>query len=157
MNTNFVLGYIAGEGSFGVRIRLNDEMKAGVQLLPWFAVSAVKEDLPVIEHIQSLFGGSICSVEVDTEYHEQRRLQVGGFKGCREIINLVDSNKGCGFDKIAKGASYGRWKEFIQNYETPRNKDEALSLIESAKQINPYGTGGKSIDEWEQEIVDIST
>jgi hypothetical protein len=56
LDTQWIAGFVDGEGRFHIGINANAEMKAGVQVLPEFTVVQHKRDVQVLNALKAHFG-----------------------------------------------------------------------------------------------------
>jgi len=142
----FLLGFIAGEGSFNFNLQKRDAMKCGLLASPRFAINVTSGDRRTLERLQSRIGGSIDSRE--TTHNPQVCLVVIGLENCKRVAEFVDRYAGPEFRETQKWESFTKWKSLIEDYSPPKSRDEVKEIVYRAKDINPHGSSGRSAEEW---------
>jgi hypothetical protein len=82
LDTQWITGFVDGEGCFHVGINANAEMKAGVQVLPEFTVVQHRRDLQILNALKAHFG---CGV-VRTNHGERMAYRVRSQEHLLKIV-----------------------------------------------------------------------
>jgi LAGLIDADG endonuclease len=82
LETQWIAGFVDGEGCFHVGINPHAEMKAGVQVLPEFTVVQHKRDVQILNALKAHFG---CGV-VRTNHGDRMAYRVRGQEHLLQII-----------------------------------------------------------------------
>jgi len=113
LDSNWVSGFVDGEGTFYVGINKNDTMKIGYQVLPEFRIVQHQKDIKVLYALKEFFGAGVVRINHDTRYelrirslehinkfviphfnkyplHTQKKFD---FLKFQEIINLMNCDK----------------------------------------------------------------
>lgn len=81
ISPEWLLGFIEGEGSFGIRQSLKSTARMGINFSPAFSISLTKCDTPTLKEVMAFLGyGSIC-------YHSNERYRVMG-RRWRDVTTL---------------------------------------------------------------------
>lgn len=59
LETQWILGFVDGEGCFHIGIAKNNTFKLGVQVCPEFVVTQHQRDIKVLHQLKSYFGGGV--------------------------------------------------------------------------------------------------
>ena len=82
LDTQWIAGFVDGEGCFHVGINANAEMKAGVQVLPEFTVVQHQRDVQILNALKAHFG---CGV-VRSNHGDRMAYRVRGQNHLLDII-----------------------------------------------------------------------
>jgi len=82
LDTQWITGFVDGEGCFHVGINANAEMTAGVQVLPEFTVVQHRRDLQILNALKAHFG---CGV-VRTNHGERMAYRVRSQEHLLKIV-----------------------------------------------------------------------
>lgn len=89
LNTQWIAGFVDGEGCFYVAINKQPSMKLGWQVLPEFRVVQHKRDLEILEKIQKALG---CG-RVTRNHGERMEVRVRGLKELNKLVKFFQDNK----------------------------------------------------------------
>lgn len=135
--SNFVLGFIAGEGSFQLTARQNprDEEKTAVR--PKFSVLLTDNDSTVLKSIQKELGG-VGQVTETGDGHVQ--LQVSAKKELVEVKDYIHQNESELWNDSCKSSEFDRWKRVVEIYSGGRTTPEQkLKMLQIATEMNSGG------------------
>ena len=82
LESQWIVGFVDGEGCFHVSINRHEEMSVGVQVLPEFTVVQHKRDIQVLYALKAYFG---CGV-VRTNHGDRMAYRVRGLEHLMERI-----------------------------------------------------------------------
>ena len=82
LDTQWIVGFVDGEGCFHVGINPHAEMTSGFQVLPEFTVVQHKRDVQILHALKAHFG---CGV-VRTNHGDRMAYRVRGLEHLRECI-----------------------------------------------------------------------
>ena len=82
LQTQWILGFVDGEGCFHVAVNKNSTMKCGYQVLLEFTVTQHKRDIKVLHALKSHFGCGVVRVNNGDRYC----YRVRDFKHLQQII-----------------------------------------------------------------------
>ena len=82
LDTQWIVGFVDGEGCFHVGISAHRDMRAGVQVLPEFTVVQHKRDVKVLHAFKAYFG---CGV-VRVNHGDRMAYRVRGIEHLLETI-----------------------------------------------------------------------
>lgn len=68
INSEWVTGFVDGEGTFYVGINKNDTMSVGYQVLPEFRIVQHKRDIKLLHALKKFFGAGVVRVNHDDRY-----------------------------------------------------------------------------------------
>jgi len=153
----FLLGLIAGEGSFTVGLRKEASCVCGVHALPSFSMKMV-EDADILHILQQTTGlGAVSMLRRKNPRHrDAEQWQVASNSDIRTLINMIEAQEGSLFWETDKGATFKQWKQAITLKEQTDTGDpeQVKRLIRIGKELN-HGDRGRSAEDWCQ-IVDES-
>ena len=132
---DYVVGFVDGEGCFGVSFTRRAKLKMGIEVRPSFSVSQSRRNLEILQKIQKFFGcGGIRFSRSDQCYKfEVRNLaEING-----KIIPFFESNrlqtsKQNDFEKFSRICG---WMKVSKH----RNREELEKIIKLAYQMNESG------------------
>ena len=82
LQTQWIVGFVDGEGCFHIAINKNETLTSGYQVLPEFTVTQHERDIKVLYALKTFFGCGVVRVN-----HENRYCyRVRGFHHLQEII-----------------------------------------------------------------------
>jgi len=155
MTPEFILGFIAGEGSFTTTCAVNDEAKFGVYPSMQFKMN-VKEKT-ILEEIQEFVGIGRVTKEADKD--SQWAWRITKTSELHELANWIEQHTDCGFEDSKKYKSFTIWHELLnERKELLNSKGGIRRFIRQSREINDDSarTTGRSVEELEA-IVDSST
>lgn len=77
LDSNWVAGFVDGEGTFYIGINQNKTMKIGYQVLPEFRIVQHKRDIKLLYELKRFFGSGVVRVNHDDRYEIRiRKLDV---------------------------------------------------------------------------------
>lgn len=82
LQTEWIVGFVDGEGCFHIGINQNNTLKCGYQVLPEFTVTQHKRDIQVLHALKKYFG---CGV-VRVNHGDRYCYRVRGFQHLQKII-----------------------------------------------------------------------
>lgn len=82
LQTQWIVGFVDGEGCFHIAINKNDTLTNGYQVLPEFTVTQHVRDIKVLYALKEYFGCGVVRVNHDDRYC----YRVRGFQHLQEII-----------------------------------------------------------------------
>lgn len=127
-NAEFILGFIAGEGSFQVDLQKRpSRSKYNVTVRPHF--SLLVHEKKILDDIQSKIGGKIY--ENSPEY----RLDIRSINESKTLIRLVESTNSDFFKITDKYEQYLGWKRVVGFKDNDITKEEVKKSIEIAYDI----------------------
>lgn len=115
LDTQWIVGFVDGEGCFNLDVHIKDDMKWGIQMQPEFTVVQIDYDVQILHSLKAHFGcGSVGVNRKDTtstrmhyrcksvkdlkdnilpffEKHSLKTKKNIEFLRFREIVNLMDS------------------------------------------------------------------
>lgn len=147
----FILGFIAGEGSFHTRLRQNEHSNYGVETSLEFTLLLNDRDSELLEEIHDYIGlGRI-------RYDDSRSTvcwKVSSKEDCKDLARFIEENAGDGFVSSEKYQSFKKWRHLLNNVDIMcRSKRGKEKFIKEAKEINS-GNNGLSADEWVERLTD---
>lgn len=113
LNTQWIVGFVDGEGCFNLDVHIKQDMKWGIQIQPEFTVVQIEHDVQILHALKAHFGcGSVgvnrkdatstrmhyrCKSVKDLkdkilpffENHQLKTKKAVEFKKFREIVNLM--------------------------------------------------------------------
>lgn len=116
LDTQWIVGFVDGEGCFNLDVHIKEDMKWGIQIQPEFTVVQIEHDVQILHALKAHFGcGSVgvnrkdatstrmhyrCKSVKDLkekilpffEKHQLKTKKGVEFKKFREIVNLMYDN-----------------------------------------------------------------
>ena len=143
---NFILGLIAGEGSFNANMHQQDTYKFGVRAGMRFHLGMHSDDRELIQKLQDFFGYGRVVVRDDSKslaYWEIRNND-----NIEKFAGWVENNANSWFKETRKYRAFERWNALLQDRkELIKSYDGMVEFVNRAKAINTTNRG-KSADEW---------
>lgn len=151
--SDFVLGFIAGEGSFSVSFQEQTTYEVNVYPNFRFYMGVNDWDEEVMEHIYEEIGvGDLIYRSGNGKREDQVVIEVRRIDEVEEFIGWIDENASKTFKMTDKYESYISWRDaFRIREDAMRDPDKMLELIDTAKEING-STKGYSAEHWKQKI-----
>jgi len=145
-NVGFVLGFIAGEGSFHIKL---SEQKGYLYARPGFTLSAAEVDADLVREIKELVGlGSIYERDHEIRWRFTSREECQKF--AEQILSAAE---GTLFLESAKYEQFQRWLDFAANCEQPETIEEAREVVKWAKSVpSTHKPRGQSVEEWMEKL-----
>jgi hypothetical protein len=143
MDSSFVLGFIAGEGTFSTESEINDKYRFNLLISPKFQVKVKEED--VVREMRDTVG--LGQVNVYGDYGVWRISSNDEFD---ELIKWIDRNADNGFSSTHK------WRKFVNDrHRMMKTRDGMKELIDLTRTINDASarTNARSVEEL-KEVVD---
>ena len=89
LNTQWVAGFVDGEGCFHVALNRQPKMQLGWQVLPEFRVVQHQRDLDILHKIQKTFGFG----KVTRNHGDRFEVRVRGLENLKKLICFFKKNK----------------------------------------------------------------
>ena len=159
MTSQFILGLIAGEGSFSFSTQ-TDKGRFGVYIQPSFSLSMYEEKL--VREVHETLGLGHISERSDGMY----ALRITSRDERLELIKFVDRNASELFKASEKYIAYCNWKRMVERkQELMKTKDGMRKLVRMAHSVNDFGKSTnysseellKIIDENDQHFCGVTT
>lgn len=144
---NFILGLIAGEGSFCTDMHKQKTYKYNVHTGLRFYIALHEKDKEVIDCLQKYFGIGDVGYKNNSgsgayKWEIKRNDEV------KQFAEWVEENSTNWFKKTRKYDSFVKWKSLIEDRKELMETEEGLiEYIKRAKAINETNRG-KSVEEW---------
>ena len=87
LETQWIVGFVDGEGYFSVSINKNDTMTTGFQVLPEFTVIQHKQDIKVLYALKDYFGCGVVRVNRKDKTSTRMAYRVRGLTHLLDIIS----------------------------------------------------------------------
>lgn len=132
MNSQFVLGLIAGEGSFSAYAGPSESRRFGVQVEIDFSVKMKEED--VLQSARDFVGLGYISYTGD-----YTMWTVSSNDDVQNLIEWIEEQDLSPFKQTLKHDSYQNWKEVVQKREDlMKSKEGMKELVQMARSINYF-------------------
>lgn len=82
LSTDWVVGFVDGEGCFFVGVNRQPSMRVGWQVLPEFRVVQHERDVALLEQLREFFG---CG-QITTNHGDRKELRIRGLKELSERV-----------------------------------------------------------------------
>ena len=131
LESQWITGFVDGEGCFHVGINPHTEMTAGYQVLPEFTVVQHKRDIQILHALKDYFG---CGV-VRTNHGDRMAYRVRSIKDLSQIIipfffkHPLQSKKRIDFEKFKSVLS-------LMNEDVHLHADGIKEIRQIASQMN---------------------
>lgn len=89
LDTQWIAGFVDGEGCFHVAINRQPKMKIGWQVLPEFRIVQHKRDIKILEQIQKVLG---CG-NVKVNHGDRLEVRIRGIENLNKIVNFFHENQ----------------------------------------------------------------
>lgn len=140
----FVLGFIAGEGSFYVNV-CEASTECGLRFSPEFTLKVNEVDTEVLGLLSELTQVG----KIRPEQNNCVRWRVDTQGGCRKLVSDIETaSQGTLFRESSKYESFRKWRYFVENDISPQTKAELREALEKRNAINTTGHGGQTVEEW---------
>ena len=87
LETQWIVGFVDGEGCFSVSINKNDTMTTGFQVLPEFTVVQHEQDIKVLYALKDYFGCGVVRVNRKDKTSTRMAYRVRGLTHLLDIIS----------------------------------------------------------------------
>lgn len=149
MNEQFILGMMAGEGSFTIKLSKEESFSWKIRPNPRFAITLHESDREVLENMQEYLGVGTLRTKSENQY----TWDVSSIGGIIEIKKFVEENAEDGFMCTEKYESFLRWSKGVDMFKGPGRKtnwtkEKIVKIVNISKGINKTGYKGKSKKEW---------
>lgn len=155
MTPNFILGFIAGEGSFTTTCAVSDDSKFGVYPSMQFKLN-VKEKVVLNEIVEFVGIGRVVE---ESDRNEQWAWRITKYSELKDFSDWINQHLGGGFEESKKYQSFKIWSELLELREDMlSSKDGVKRFIDMSREINDDSarTSYRSIEKLKK-IVDSST
>lgn len=134
MNSDFLLGLVAGEGSFSIPITKNNNKNSGFDVRTMFALKMRSLDENMVEEVKSELGVGYITSRDSNKANEGKTIQyrVSSQEECRQVIHYLDQNMNEDFKMSDKYQSYLQFKKAVKYLEN-RSKSSPQSIIKLAE------------------------
>ena len=157
IDVQFILGVIAGEGTFYVALQHREDSEWNVSAGPEFTVKMDERDDDLVRRMRSSLGlGSYNTVERPNRTMVQWRISA--MDEMLDLVSIIEQNKQF-FRYTDKYESYKKWKQAVEivcsrdNYQFERS--EVIRCIELAKRMNKTGSHNKLTEsDWKERVAD---
>lgn len=153
MEEAFVLGMIAGEGSFSVHCVPYDTYRYGIMVQPQFGLVMYEKE--VVEAMHDDLGIGIISTVNGTNGRTRHDWRIKKNAEMDRFIDWLDENMTEDFKKTDKYDSYLRWRSIVEDKQSLlKSKDGVKELIERARSVNG-GTAKRDPKYSTEELINI--
>ena len=131
LNTQWVAGFVDGEGCFHVALNRQPKMQLGWQVLPEFRVVQHERDLDILHKIQKTLG-----VGKVTQNHGDRfEVRVRGLENLKKLITFFKKNE----LQTSKKENFEKFSQIIEmmesgNHLTKKGLDEIAAIAATMNQ-----------------------
>lgn len=142
----FVLGLIAGEGSFFVTVSKDQRVDRGFTCTPRFSMNMDECDEALLREIQSRIG--VGSVDRDDQ-RDTAQWRLGGQENCAALIEWIGDD----FDMFRhsdKHDKYVQWRKVIEEIYSDQTDWQWVAVATSELNNSPRGRG-------REELIDLMT
>lgn len=130
MNAQFILGFIAGEGSFSFKSVERGRFNFYIQ--PEFSLNVKERD--VLDHIIEEVG---FGYNYDLSKNGMSTWRISSREGRLKLIEFIDEHAGPLFKSTKKYESYLKWKELVERKpELLKTRDGVKEMVSLAYAIN---------------------
>lgn len=145
LSNEFILGLIAGEGSFHVVLESPSRQR------PKFTMNIHEDEIldEICEHLD--LGGISRSDDIRAEWQIQSKAEIV------ELRDWVEDNMCQGFKQSDKYRQFKLWSEavdIVPNDREPIGQDKRKRLVEIAYEIPKSDTRRKSKESWLEDVSD---
>lgn len=136
MGAEFVLGVIASEGSFHLKM-MKSNANAGYSFSPTFAIHMNKRERELLENVADV-------LPVGCTFHERPNsvsLYIGGKNSVRKIIDWIDEQDSDMFSATVKSSSADTLKKIIDKLDEGlhRTPEGTVEIAELRNEMNASG------------------
>lgn len=135
LESQWIVGFVDGEGCFHVGINPHKEMTTGYQVLPEFTVVQHKQDVKILHALKDHFG---CGV-VRTNHGDRMAYRVRGIKHLTEIILPFFMDHPL---KTIKNVEFRKFRRILLEME--KGKHLTSEGVEEIRQIASQMNRGRS-------------
>lgn len=147
IDPSFILGLIAGEGSFNVALQEKESSRLNVKPSAMFAIKMDNRDAIVLRVIRD---------EIDIGKFNQSSgmayWQVQSKGETKELLEWIKKHESHGFNLTSKYGSFEMWEEAVEICGEPYKRltrEETMRCIELAKRMNETNSHNQtSEEEW---------
>ena len=157
-NIGFILGMVAGEGSFIIQLRTYDR-GVGVSGSPVFQMALKDTDAEILHAMCETTGFGKVRYDSNGSHRSRAIWRIHGWDTCQAFAQDIESaaNEAEMFRETDKYKTFVEWKNIIDGYGERKNDgiksvEEAEELIHRAKSLNDDGNDGLSKDKWMDRI-----
>jgi hypothetical protein len=132
LDTNWIIGFVDGEGCFHISINRMNKMSLGWQVLPEFRVVQNQNDEQVLYRLQRYFGYGNVTINREDQHGIRKEFRVRGIQNLNKLIDFFSQHP---LQTISKQQSFKTFSEVIKMI----NKKEHLTqdgLNKIAKMIS---------------------
>lgn len=147
MDDSFILGLIAGEGSFSSALFSQNDT---VYVYPIFQLKLSDVDCEIVEGLEERFG--VGTVNYDNSGNVG--WHVRGADDVDALITFIEESDCKMFEMTAKYKQYLRWLELVEKKRQSDGTDaEKAEMIRTARSVTDSNLGsGRSAEEWIAEL-----
>ena len=130
LDSNWIAGFVDGEGCFHVSLNRQEKMLLGWQVLPEFRVVQHKRDEIILQKLQKFFGfGSVV-----INHGDRKEFRVRGLENLNKIVYFFENNP----LKTKKREDFLLFSEIIQrmNRKQHLEKEGLDSIAKIASKMN---------------------
>ena len=111
LDTEWIVGFVDGEGCFHVSINKINKMSLGWQVLPEFRVVQNQNDEQVLYKIQKYFGFGTVTVNREDQHGVRKEFRVRGLQNLNKLVKFFQQHP---LQTITKKQSFETFSEVIQ-------------------------------------------
>jgi len=134
VHSQFIIGFIAGEGSFSAKVYPRDSQRFGVQVVPEFSLKVKEKEVihNIVEYTE------IGYVRDTPDGYAAWRISSN--EELQQLISFIEGNRRGGFECCEKYNAYNRWKKVVEGRRELMMTEEGMKeLVERAREINQMG------------------
>jgi len=135
MNSDFLLGLIAGEGSFSISIKKTSRNSSGYEIRLKFGLHMRTLDEKLVKAVKGEFG-DVGNIQYRNDWKRNRgdtiQYRVTSKDDCRKVVNYIENNLTEEFRSSEKYSSYLKFKDGL-NYIEREDQSSPESILRLAK------------------------
>ena len=132
LDTEWIVGFVDGEGCYHISINKLDKMSLGWQVLPEFRVVQNQTDEQVLFRIQKYFGFGKVTVNRKDKHGVRKEFRVRGLQNLNELISFFQQHP---LQTLAKKQSFEIFTKVIQMMNNKEHLTQE-GLNEIAKMVS---------------------
>ena len=131
LDTNWIVGFVDGEGCFHIAINKLDKMSQGWQVLPEFRVVQHERDEKVLHKLKDYFGFGKVTINRRDHHGTRKEFRVRGLKDLNELVTFFEKHQFQTDSKIRKFKAFSDVIEMMneKKHLTKEGLDKIAKIV----------------------------
>lgn len=127
LDTQWIVGFVDGEGCFNLDVHIKEDMKWGIQLQPEFTVVQIEHDVQILHALKAHFGCGSVALNRRDATSTRMHYRCKSVKNLKEkILPFFENHK----LKTKKGVEFQRFRDIVNLMDAQYHNKSLKNFLE---------------------------